>query len=542
MALAPDDGSHEINPSLDVKFNMNIAALLQKSAIQHGDRPALTVHDRVHANYREFAQRVRAMAFSLRHRLGLKTGDRVAIAMSNRPEFFETLFAIWHAGLIGVPVNAKLHSREFEYILANAQARLCFASPELIESMAHLPAQVPELEHVISTDSADYDALMTDDELALADVAPTDPAWLFYTSGTTGRPKGATLTHRNLLAMTLSYFADIDPISPFDTIIHAAPMSHGSGLYGLPHIAKAANNVVPASAHFDPAEIWQLVKIHPGVSLFAAPTMVKRLVENDTLAPSEHLKALIYGGAPMYRADLERALDLIGPRLVQIYGQGESPMTICALSKQAHADRHHPRFRERLGSVGLPRTDVELRIVDPGGMALAPGEAGEITVRGDVVMAGYWNDPQATAQTLRDGWLHTGDVGCFDANGFVTLMDRSKDLIISGGSNIYPREIEEVLLRHPGVAQVSVVGRPDPEWGEGVVALVVATPGMAVGAEALDALCLDNMARFKRPKRYHFVAALPTNNYGKVLKTELRELLGRLDSPAQSTPTKAHHV
>jgi acyl-CoA synthetase (AMP-forming)/AMP-acid ligase II len=511
---------------------MNIAALLEKSAIQHGDRPALTVHDQVHANYREFAQRVRAMAFSLRHDLGLNTGDRVAIAMSNRPEFYETLFAIWHAGLIGVPLNAKLHSKEFEYILSDAQARLCFTGPELMASIGHLPTQVAELERVMATDSPDYRALMDDDELAMADVSPTDPAWLFYTSGTTGRPKGATLTHRNLLAMTLSYFADIDHIGAGDTIIHAAPMSHGSGLYGLPHIAKAANHVIPASAHFDPAEIWQLMGMHRGVTLFAAPTMVKRLTENAPATIPAHLKTIVYGGAPMYRTDLERALEVIGPRLVQIYGQGESPMTITALSKEAHADRHHPRYQDRLGSVGFPRTDLELRIVDSDGVPLAPGEMGEITVRGDVVMAGYWNKPQATETTLRDGWLYTGDMGCFDADGFITLMDRSKDLIISGGSNIYPREIEEVLLRHPAVMQVSVIGTPDPEWGEEVVALVVLAPGASECTEALDALCLENIARFKRPKRYHFVDALPTNNYGKVLKTELRELLSQLDATA----------
>lgn len=509
---------------------MNIAALLEKSAIQHGDRPALTVHDQVHASYREFAQRVRAIAFSLRHRLGLKPGDRVAVAMSNRPEFYETLFAIWHAGLICVPLNAKLHSKEFEYILSDAQARLCFASPDLMTRIAHLPGQVAELERVIATDSPDYRALMMDDELAMTDVSPNDPAWLFYTSGTTGRPKGATLTHRNLLAMSLSYFADIDQIDAGDTIIHAAPMSHGSGLYGLPHIAKAANHVIPASAHFDPAEIWQLVKLHPGVSLFAAPTMVKRLAENAPPLIPEHLKTLIYGGAPMYRADLERALEVIGPRLVQIYGQGESPMTITALSRQDHADRHHPRYHDRLGSVGFARTDMEVRIVDGDGVPLAPGEMGEITVRGDVVMAGYWNNQHATDAALRDGWLYTGDMGCADADGFITLMDRSKDLIISGGSNIYPREIEEILLRHPAVIQVSVIGTPDPEWGEEVVALVVLAPGASECTQALDALCLENIARFKRPKHYHFVDALPTNNYGKVLKTELRELLGTLDA------------
>jgi long-chain acyl-CoA synthetase len=228
----------------------------------------------------------------------------------------------------------------------------------------------------------------------------------------------------------------------------------------------------------------------------------------------------------MYLADLEEALAVFGPRLAQIYGQGETPMTITALSKGDHADQNHPRWRDRLQSVGVARTDVEVRVVDENDGELPVGEIGEILVRGDVVMAGYWNNPEATAESLRGGWLHTGDVGSFDTDGYLTLRDRSKDLIISGGMNIYPREVEEALLRHPGVGGVAVVGRPDREWGEAVIAFVVAADGMAEPTvEDLDRTCLASIARFKRPKEYRFVDALPTNNYGKVLKRELRDLL-----------------
>jgi acyl-CoA synthetase (AMP-forming)/AMP-acid ligase II len=318
-----------------------------------------------------------------------------------------------------------------------------------------------------------WDELTTAEPAPLVDRDPTDPAWLFYTSGTTGRPKGATLTHRNLLMMTLSYFADIDPVSPYDSILHAAPLSHGSGLYGLPHIARGAVSVVPHSGGVDGNEIASLLHRWPGMSFFAAPTMVKRLTSDPAIAAAElsHLKTIIYGGAPMYLADLEDALRVFGPRLVQIYGQGETPMTITALSKADHADRTRPRWRERMQSVGTPRTDVEVRVVDENNCEVPVGEVGEVVVRGDVVMTGYWNRPDATADALRDGWLHTGDVGSFDADGYLTLRDRSKDLIISGGMNIYPREVEEVLLRHPGVVGAAVVGRPDPEWGEAVMAV-----------------------------------------------------------------------
>ena len=287
-------------------------------------------------------------------------------------------------------------------------------------------------------------------------------------------------------------------------------------------------SVIPHSGGVDGEEIAALLARWPGMSFFAAPTMVKRLTGDPAVAGADlaNLKTIIYGGAPMYLADLEDALAVFGPRLAQIYGQGETPMTITALSKDDHADRDHARWLERMQSVGATRTDVEVRVVDEDDRDLPAGEAGEILVRGDVVMAGYWRNPEATAETLRGGWLHTGDIGSFDEEGYLTLRDRSKDLIISGGMNIYPREVEEAILRHPGVRAVAVVGRPDPEWGEAVVAFVVPADGGAPPTVGdLDQLCLDHIARFKRPKDYRFVDGLPTNNYGKVVKRELREQL-----------------
>jgi long-chain acyl-CoA synthetase len=263
--------------------------------------------------------------------------------------------------------------------------------------------------------------------------------------------------------------------------------------------------------------------------MFAAPTMVKRLVDHARTVgpPLAGIKTIVYGGGPMYLADIQDALAVMGQRFVQIYGQGESPMTITALGRDHFADRAHPRHLERLASVGIAQSGIEVRIADENDRAVPAGSPGEVLVRGDAVMKGYWRNPEATAATLRGGWLHTGDVGALDADGFLTLMDRSKDLIISGGSNIYPREVEETLLRHPDVHEVSVVGHPHPEWGEEVVAFVVRRAGASVDAEALDRVCLDQIARFKRPRVYRFVDSLPKNNYGKVLKTDLRARLAR---------------
>lgn len=499
---------------------MNLAAWLLRAGNSMGDQAALGLGDSVVANYRDLAGRTVRLAGAMRANLGLRPGDRVAVTMTNAPEYVEILFAAWHAGLAAVPVNAKLHPNEFAYILGNSGARVVFMSADLAETVSVLPVET--LDHRIEVGSREYEALFAAEAMDIAQVAPDDVAWLFYTSGTTGQPKGAMLSHRVLTAMTLNYFADIDTVSPGDSILHAAPMSHGSGLYLLPHIVRGACNVVPESRHFEPAEMYGLMSSWPGMSFFAAPTMVKRLVDYGSDADTSPLKTIIYGGGPMYVADAKAALDRFGPKLVQIYGQGESPMTITFVSRDVIADRSHPRWEERLGSVGVAQSVVEVRVADGNDVTLPHGETGEVLVRGDSVMTGYWNNPTATEATLAGGWLHTGDMGMMDEDGFLTLKDRSKDMIISGGSNIYPREVEEALLQHPGVAEVSVIGRPDPEWGEVVVAYVVPS-AEAPKIEELDRYCLDAIARFKRPKDYRIVEDLPKNNYGKVLKTELRD-------------------
>jgi acyl-CoA synthetase (AMP-forming)/AMP-acid ligase II len=508
---------------------MNLAAWLRRNGRSFGDRPAISLGSAMHATYAQWAERAAAVAGALVRQPFYRPGERIALAMTNGPLYLEALFAIWHAGLVAVPINAKLHREEFRYILSHSGARLCFAGADLADTLAPLPGELPDLARIVVAGDAEWRRFLGGAGTALVERRPEDPAWLFYTSGTTGRPKGATLTNRNLMAMCLGYFSDVDPIAPADAILHAAPLSHGSGLYGLPHVAKAANHIIPESSHFDPAEIAALLLRWPGTSFFAAPTMLTRLIADPAFAGADHrnLKCIIYGGGPMYVADLLKALAVVGPRLVQIYGQGESPMTITALSRAFHMDRTHPRWRERLGSVGLPFAGVELRVVDGEDCDLPVGEPGEVLVRGDAVMPGYWHDDTATQETLRGGWLHTGDVGALDADGFLTLRDRSKDMIISGGSNIYPREVEEVLLRHPALAEVSVVGRPHADWGEEVVAFVVRRPGMQAEEAELDRLCLASIARFKRPRAYRFLAALPKNNYGKVLKTELRRLLAQ---------------
>lgn len=498
---------------------MNCALWLKRNALLHPDAPALIEGVRLHADYATLAGRAAALAGGFAAS-GLAPGDRVVLLSANRPEYLEALFAIWWAGLVAVPVNAKLHPREAAYIVEQSGARAVCVDAEWATKLAAPPAGCV----VLTLGSREYSQALKQPAAEIVARSANDLAWLFYTSGTTGRPKGAMLTHGNLAAMSFNYLAQVDTVAAGNCILHAAPLSHGSGLYALPHLLAGAAQVIPESGGFDEAEVIRLLAAHRGVAMFAAPTIVKRLVQQDSWTPRalEGLKTLVYGGGPMYVADAEAALARMPGRLAQIYGQGETPMTITVSSKAVLWDVTHLRYRDRLASVGVPFAGVEVEVRDDDGRRQPPGAVGEICVRGATVMAGYWQNPTATQATLKDGWLHTGDLGSFDEDGFLTLKDRSKDLIISGGSNIYPREVEEVLLTHPGVAEVAVIGEVDAEWGEVVVACVVGREGFA-DATALDAHCLAHIARFKRPKRYCFLDELPKNAYGKVLKTALRE-------------------
>ena len=508
-----------MNGSLDPISPMNIAHLLRRSAQIHARQPAVLRGADLLMDYATLGARTAALAAHLRQQCGVQPGDRVAIYAANCPEYLEALHAIVWAGAVSVPVNYKLHAKELAYVLADSGARVLLVSQEL--TGAAQEAGAPDT-LVLGSDA--YEAALRHAPMPVHDRAPDDVASLFYTSGTTGRPKGVMQTHRNLLAMTACYFTDVDDVLPGDAMVYAAPMSHGAGLYNYAQVLRGERHVVPASGGFEPAELVELAASVGQLTLFAAPTMVHRLVDHvrATGADVSGFKTVVYGGGPMYADDLRNALAVMGHRFVQIYGQGESPMTITALSRAQLADHTHPRWAERMASVGVAQSLVEVRVVDAAGQPLPPGETGEVLVRGDTVMPGYWNNPEATAKTLQSGWLYTGDMGALDADGFLTLKDRSKDVIISGGSNIYPREVEEVLLLHPQVREVAVVGQRDAQWGEVVVAYLVAGEGGPVADAALEALCLEHIARFKRPKEYRWVEALPKNSYGKVLKTELR--------------------
>ena len=509
---------------------MNIGKLLTKSARSFPENLAI-VHSSRKLTYAQFNARANRLSNVL-YRLGIKQGDNVAVLMYNCGEMLESMFASFKTGCGAVPINFRLHPREIAFIIDHSEARAVIVSPEFNTSILDIRDHIPGVRHIITLSDArdellDYEGLLAaeSERFEDADVAPDDVAWIFYTSGTTGMPKGAMLTHRNLLAMTMNFYGDMCPgFGPTDVALHAAPLSHGSGCYALPNTGKGAANVILESKSFDPELVLRTIENYRVTNMFAAPTMIKRLIDSPMIDRYDlsSLKALNYGGAPMLVEDLIQAIKKLGPCLVQLYGQAESPMTITYLPHQDHVVEGTSAQMKQLASAGIPRTDVEIKIVESDDNELPSGEMGEVVTRSDLVMKGYWRNPEVTAETLRNGWLHTGDIGFIDERGYLFLMDRSKDMIISGGENIYPREIEEVLIQHPAVREVAVIGIPDPVWGEAIKAVVSVAPEQAVTEAQLIDFCRDHVASYKKPRSVDFVDELPKNNYGKILKRELR--------------------
>jgi long-chain acyl-CoA synthetase len=505
---------------------MHLAHFVERSARNHPQRP-LWLTPEVAISYEDGVRRIRSIAHSLLARGEQR--DRVAILASNRFEAYEAYLAALAAGMAATPLNPKLHLDEVSFMVEDSGARFFVFSPEFADMARALQARHPDVGHWICMERQEgfgfYGELLD----GRCDTPPDvlieldDLAWLFYTSGTTGKPKGVMETHRNLVSMVeqlrMGVLRDADET---DRMIHLAPIAHATASVGLVHLSVGAAQVFPGVARFEPPKVLQAIERFRATASFMAPTMVQMLLQCPDVDRYDlkSLKNILCAGAPMYAEVMRRAIEVFGPVFSQSYGQSEAPAQ-CGMHKSEY-DLADPRKLKRIASVGREYPGVLMRLVDEDGREVGVNEPGEITVRGSVVMPGYWRRPETTAETLRNGWLHTGDVACRDEEGYLFITDRVKDMIISGGSNIYPREVEEVLLQHPAVAQACVIGVPDDTWGEAVKAVVVLRAGTTATEEELTDFCRERLASYKKPRSVEFAQDLPKNAYGKVLKKDVK--------------------
>lgn len=509
---------------------LNLGKILSDTAARFPDRIGLSQGDR-HLTWREIDQRVDSVASRLRA-LGIGKGDALLVHSRNSIMMFESLWIAFKLGAIWAPTNFRLTPGEVSYMAASSNARAMFYD---VGFDAHVDAAKEAgkgLEVIISRGRARkgeyaYDDLVGEwapSPFEIAEVGYDDPLWYFYTSGTTGRPKAAVLTHGQMAFVVTNHLADLVPgTTEEDASLVVAPLSHGAGIHMLTQVARGARNVLLVSEKLDCEEAWRAIAEYRVTNMFTVPTILNMLVEHEAEARFDHgsLRHVIYAGAPMYREDQRRALSKLGPVLVQYYGLGEVTGCITVLPTHMHSLEDDPGFP--LQSCGYPRSGMDVGIFGDDGERKPVGESGEICVRGPGVFAGYLNDREANERVFRGGWFHTGDLGHLDDRGFVYITGRASDMYISGGSNVYPREIEEVLLTHPAVAEAAVVGMPDAKWGETGAAVIVLRGGARADAEALYAHLEGKLARYKRPSRIVFWSELPKSAYGKVLKRKIRE-------------------
>jgi fatty-acyl-CoA synthase len=458
----------------------------------------------------------------------LPPGARVAILSRNSVEMLLLYYAASKAGVVPVPLNYRLAPPELEYILNDSTASVLLASVEYVPVVDALLPNCSQVKTVVSVGDVDppawtsWDRWLADPiEERAAMARRHDEVMQIYTSGTTGRPKGAVLTQTGL-GNLLHQWRICFPYSPNRRILVVAPLYHVGGTFHSMHAIGHGGSVL-LYTDFDAEEVVRALDEDAVDTAFLVPAMIQRCLAVDGMEQRKYasFRMLSYGASPISEPTLRKALDVWGCDFVQGFGMTECPnITYLSASDHRRALAGHPHLLESTGKAG-PGSD--LKIVGPDGAELAPGEVGEILGRGPQLMSGYWNLPEATAEALACGWMHTGDAGYVDDEGYLFVKDRIKDMIVSGGENIYPREIEEILLTHPSVADVAVVGIPSEKWGESPLAFVVVKPGTDVDPVELEAFCKDKLAGYKRPRAFEFIDEIPRNPSGKILKRVLRE-------------------
>jgi len=512
---------------------MNLADLLHGTARRLPDRPGLVWRGETW-NWAAMARRVNAIAAALKAR-GVAKGDRVVTQARNSNAMFESMFAVWTLGAIWVPTNFRNSPQEVAYIAKAARAKVLVCENIFTDHAAAVATEDADLRLTISIGaagfaSAEWEGLVAEGEAlsapSVASVDYDDPCWLFFTSGTTGRPKAAVLSHGQMGFVVTNHLADLVPgTTEQDASLVVAPLSHGAGIHQLTQVARGARTVLLSTERLDCEEAFRLIAEHRVTNMFTVPTILTMLASHEAAGRHDHssLKHVIYAGSPMYRADQQMALGALGKCIVQYFGLGEVTGNITVFPAREHdAD---DGVQGRIGTCGFPRTAMDVRILDDAGRDLGAGETGEICVAGPAVFAGYFDNPEANAKSFRDGFFRTGDLGHKDAEGYVYITGRASDMYISGGSNVYPREIEEVILTHPAVAEAAVLGVPDRRWGEAGVAVLVARAGAAVAEGDILAHLDGKLARYKMPRQVFVWEELPKSGYGKVPKKLIREML-----------------
>lgn len=511
---------------------MNLSHFLTQSARRYPDDLAL-VHGTQEWLWSEIEARVDAMAHALVSEFGVRKGDRVLVQSANCVQMFESMFAVFRTGAVWVPTNYRQTPDEVAYLAysSNACVMICQAAfPAHVEACRQASADIKTVISIgASSFGYDYDDVVARHRgktIASPTMDRDDPCWYFYTSGTTGRPKAAVLTHGQMTFVVNNHIGDLFPATTHnDRSIVVAPLSHGAGVHQLCQVARGAMTILLPSDKLEIPNFWALVEKWKVSNLFTVPTIVKLLVEDSSVDVYDHssLRYVIYAGAPMYRADQKKALEKLGAVMVQYFGLGEVTGAITVLPPAYHSLEDGPAAR--IGTCGFERTGMQIQIQDDQGEEVEQGATGEICVIGPAVFAGYYRNPEANEKAFRNGWFRTGDLGHVDAQRFLYITGRASDMYISGGSNVYPREIEEKLLMHPDISEVAIVGVPDPIWGEVGIAVCVARKDAVVTEADLKTWLECKVARYKMPKKMLFWNEMPKSAYGKITKKTIREQL-----------------
>lgn len=506
-----------------------LSDLLSENIKKNPDKTAVVcIESDLRLSFNDINKRINQLANALIDK-GMQKGDRVAVLEYNCHRHIEIFFAAAKTGMLIVPLNYRLTGKELSFIINDSGAATLIFGKDFLDTISLIREDIKFVKNfiyigneIVKMENYENVILNSSPDEPDVDVNESDPVTLIYTSGTTGVPKGVVMTHKNWFVTTTNMAAELD-INQNDVTLHVKPFFHVGPIWPmLSHFyAGGANIIIKA---FEPQALLEAVENESVTNINTAPVMILWLLDYPNLKKYnlKSLRLLVYGASPMPVEILKRALSVFGNIMTQSYGSTEG-LVLTRLEPNDHILEGSKEEVQRLGSCGKEAFNVKVKVVDDNSHEVKPGEIGEIIAKGKQITTGYWKRPDETAKTIKDGWFYTGDLATVDNKGYIYIVDRKKDMIISGGENIYPREIEEVIYKHPAVSEVSVIGVPDSTWGESVKAIIVAKAGKIVKENEIIEFCKNNLAGYKKPKSVEFVADMPRTPTGKILKRELKD-------------------